>query len=136
MKIPQSLVSEFDRRETSRVELVPGVTFELCEYNATNPLWARRAAEFIKNHPDHPAAANSGEFFKTLREKLTDKNVVDFLADVLIIDWDGVDLDPYSPENARELLTKLPRLTDQILMSASTASNFRNAEVENAVKNS
>lgn len=137
MKIPASLLNSFDLKETNDIELSKGFIVTLCENNATNPLWARRARDFIQSHPDHPAAATDqfGTFMLGLRDNVTDKNVSDFIADVLVMGWQSDELDEYSPENARELLAKLPRLASNILTQASIEANFRNAEVEDAVKN-
>ena len=61
--------------------------------------------------------------------------MTDFIADVLVIGWKSDELEEYSPENARALLAALPRLASNILTQASIESNFRNAEVDAAVKN-
>lgn len=136
MKIPASLLNSFDLKETNDIELSKGFFVTLCENNATNPLWARRARDFIANNPDHPATGDKfGKFMLGLRDNVTDKAVTDFIADVLVIDWKSDELEEYSPENARELLAKLPRLASNILTQASIEANFRNAEVDDAVKN-
>lgn len=136
MKIPASLLNSFDLKETNDIELSKGFFVTLCENNATNPLWARRARDFIANNPDHPASGDEfGKFMLGLRDNVTDKAVTDFIADVLVIGWKSDELEEYSPENARLLLGALPRLASNILTQASIEANFRNAEVDDAVKN-
>lgn len=133
MKIPSSLLSSFDRKETAEIEVSPGFTVTLCENNVTNPLWGKRAREFIQNNPEHPAAGDKfSEFIRDLRQNITQPETTDFIADVLIVNWQSDEL-TYSAENARKLLRKLPRMADNILLHASIESNYRNAEVEQAV---
>lgn len=136
MKIPASLLSSFDLKETADVELSKGFVVTLCEQNATNPLWARRARDFIAANPDHPAAGDKfSDFMRDIRDNITEKDAIDFIADVLIVGWQADDIEEYTPENARVLLAALPRLASNILTQASIESNFRNAEVEDAAKN-
>ena len=133
MKIPSSLLSSFDRKETSDIEISPGFTMTLCENNVTNPLWGKRAREFIQSNPDHPAAGDKfGKFILEMRQNVTDPQVSDFIADVLIVSWQNEELE-YTPENARELLRTLPRLADTILLQSTLEVNYRNAEVDRAV---
>lgn len=133
MKIPASLLSSFDRNETAQIDISPGFTVTLCENNVTNPMWGKRARDFIQSNPGHPAAGDKfSEFIRDLRQNITQSETTDFIADVLIVDWQSDEL-KYSPKNARELLRKLPRMADNILLHASIESNYRNAEVEQAV---
>lgn len=133
MKIPSSLLSSFDRNETAQIELSPGFTVTLCENNVTNPMWGKRAREFTQANPDHPAAGDKfSEFIRDLRQNITQTESTDFIADVLIVDWQSDEL-KYTAKNARELLRKLPRMADNILLHSSIESNYRNAEVEQAV---
>lgn len=134
MKIPSSLLSSFDRKETAEIEVAPGFTVNLCENNVTNPLWGKRARDFIQNNPDHPAAGDKfSEFIRDLRQNITQPDAADFVADVLIVGWNNEELE-YSQKNARELLRKLPRLADNIILQASIEAHYRNAEVDNAVE--
>ncbi len=134
MKIPSSLLSSFDRKETAEIEVAPGFTMNLCENNVTNPLWGKRAREFIQNNPEHPAAGDKfTQFIHDLRQNITQPDSSDFVADVLIVGWQSDELE-YSPENARELLRKLPRLADNVILQASIEAHYRNAEVDNAVE--
>lgn len=133
MKIPSSLLSSFDRNETAQIDISRGFTVTLCENNVTNPLWGKRARDFIQNNPGHPAAGDKfSEFIRDLRQNITQPETTDFIADVLIVSWQSDEL-KYSAKNARELLRKLPRMADNILLHASIESNYRNAEVEQAV---
>jgi len=133
MKIPSSLLSSFDRKETSDIEISPGFTMTLCENNVTNPLWGKRAREFIQSNPDHPAAGDKfGQFILDMRHNVTDPQVSNFIADVLIVGWQNEELE-YTTENARELLHTLPRLADTILLQSTLEVNYRNAEVDQAV---
>lgn len=133
MKIPSSLLSSFDRNETAQIDISRGFTVTLCENNVTNPLWGKRARDFIQNNPGHPAAGDKfSEFIRDLRQNITQPETTDFIADVLIVGWQSDEL-KYSAKNARELLRKLPRMADNILLHASIESNYRNAEVEQAV---
>ena len=133
MKIPSSLLSSFDRNETAQIDISRGFTVTLCENNVTNPLWGKRARDFIQNNPGHTAAGDKfSEFIRDLRQNITQPETTDFIADVLIVSWQSDEL-KYSAKNARELLRKLPRMADNILLHASIESNYRNAEVEQAV---
>lgn len=134
MKIPSSLLSSFDRKETAEIEVSPGFTVTLCENNVTNPLWGKRARDFIQANPGHPAAGDKfSEFIRDLRQNITQPESSDFVADVLVVSWESDDL-KYSPENARELLRKLPRLADNIILQSSIEAHYRNAEVDQAVE--
>lgn len=135
IKIPAGLLTAFDRAETVAVTINEGFKVTVVEDNFTNPLWAKRAAHFMSDNPDHPLNDKEkfANFINNVHTSITDKNTSDYIADVLIVGWECEEM-PYSAEAARELLQRLPRIANNILTQAKYEANFRNVEVEEAVK--
>lgn len=93
-----------------------------------NREYSRRLIAYLEATRDKPADNSEGA-------------VAELYADTLIKDWDEFDWDtepfPYSPENARRLMTdkSLRHIHRDILAKASSAQAYRLATIEAGAKN-
>jgi hypothetical protein len=131
--INAAIPSIFDQYETDIVEQEDGRWFRNIGIGVDMKLRRSTArAATNKMQQLQMAYRHKADPKGNLPEKIAEELMLEFLATVVIVDWDGPAFKdrqgkpmPYSVETARLLLKQLPELAKDVIVIASNIENFR-----------
>lgn len=132
-ELNSSIPSIFDLYETDVSEEEDGRWFRNINFGIDMKL-RRSTARAATNKMQQLQMAYRGKADSKgqLPEKVAEELMLEFLATVIIVDWDGPAFKdregkplPYSVETARLLLKQLPELAKEVIVIASNIENFR-----------
>lgn len=120
-------------KEGTLIEVAEGVKMRIARAGGNNTRYGKLLGERMK---PHRRQMENG----TLDDKVADRIIYEIYADTVILGWEGVTDQndkplEYTRENCIKLLTDLPDLFREIQEHATKLENFRQAALEEDVKN-